>query len=59
MPCCTTAADTVSIDPTLVWRRVARWFAYKPKIPIWVYFESLGIENVGIIYGHMEYLTAI
>jgi hypothetical protein len=28
------------------------------KKPIWVYFGGLGIENVGIFYGHLEYVTA-
>jgi hypothetical protein len=32
--------------------RVARWYIFKPKIPIWVNFGGLGIlENVGIFYG--------
>jgi hypothetical protein len=26
--------------------RVARWFLFKPKIPIWVFLEDLGTENV-------------
>jgi hypothetical protein len=29
--------------------RVARWFVFKPEIPIWVNF---GMENVGIFYDH-------
>jgi hypothetical protein len=37
-------------------RRVARWFIFKPKIPIWVNFGgSLRLENVDIFYGHLEY----
>jgi hypothetical protein len=36
--------------------RVARWYFFIPKIPIWVYF---GIENVGIFYGYWDYFTAI
>jgi hypothetical protein len=35
--------------------RVARWFIFKPKIPI---LEGLGIENV-IFYDHFEYFMAI
>jgi hypothetical protein len=31
--------------------RVARWFIFKPKIPIWVNF---GGENLGIFYDHLE-----
>jgi hypothetical protein len=34
--------------------RVARWFVFKPKIPIWVNWV-----NAGIFYGHLEYLTVI
>jgi hypothetical protein len=33
--------------------RVARWFVFKPKIPIRV------IENVATFYDHLEYFTAI
>jgi hypothetical protein len=33
--------------------RVARWFVFKPKIPIWVKF---GIENIVTVYGHLEYV---
>jgi hypothetical protein len=29
------------------------------KIPIWVYFEGLGMENDGIVYRHLDYFTAI
>jgi hypothetical protein len=40
--------------------RVARWFVFKPKIPIW---ENSGDpymgENVAIFYGHLENLTDI
>jgi hypothetical protein len=38
---------------------VARWFVFKPKLPILVKFGSLGIENVVIFYDHLEYFTAI
>jgi hypothetical protein len=38
--------------------RVARWFVFKPKIPIWVNLEGLGTENAGIFSGHLEYFTA-
>jgi hypothetical protein len=37
--------------------RVARWFIFKPKIPIRV--GGLGIENIGIFYDHLEYLMAV
>jgi hypothetical protein len=39
--------------------RVARWFVFKPKIPIWVNFEGLAMENLGIFYDHLVYVTAI
>jgi hypothetical protein len=39
--------------------RVARRFVFKPKIPIWVNFEGLAIENLGIFYDHLVYFTAI
>jgi hypothetical protein len=41
--------------------RVARWFIFKPKFPIWVNFgEALcRLENVDIFYGHFEYFTDI
>jgi hypothetical protein len=32
--------------------RVAGWLIERPKIPNWV-LEALGIENVGIFYGHL------
>jgi hypothetical protein len=39
--------------------RVARWFIFKPKIPIWVILEGLGLENADICHGHWKYLTDI
>jgi hypothetical protein len=33
--------------------RVARWLILRPKIPIWAYFGGLGMENVGILCGHL------
>jgi hypothetical protein len=41
--------------------RVARWYVFKPKIQIWVNLgiEGLGINIVGILYGHLEYDSAI
>jgi hypothetical protein len=27
---------------------VARWYIFKPKIPIWVNLEGLGMEKVAI-----------
>jgi hypothetical protein len=38
---------------------VARWFVFKPKIPILVKFKGLGMKNVVILYDHLEYFTAI
>jgi hypothetical protein len=43
-----------------VFLRVARWFILKPKIPIWEFFEGLGMEILKkISYGHLEYFMAI
>jgi hypothetical protein len=39
--------------------RVARWYIFKPKIPIWVNFEGLGMEKVGVFSGSLENITAI
>jgi hypothetical protein len=36
--------------------RVARWFVFKPKIPI---LEGLWLENAYIFYGHLEYFMEI
>jgi hypothetical protein len=47
--------------------RVARWFVFKPKIPIWVNFRGLSnvkrfvyfmtiwniLRSFGIMYGHL------
>jgi hypothetical protein len=38
--------------------RVARWFVFKPKIQIWVNFEGLAMEDVGIFYGHLVHFMA-
>jgi hypothetical protein len=32
---------------------------FQTKIPIGYILEGLGLENVGMLYGHLEYLTAI
>jgi hypothetical protein len=32
---------------------------FKHNIPIWVNLEGLGMENVGMFYGHLEYIIAI
>jgi hypothetical protein len=29
------------------------------KYQFWEFLEGVGMENVGIFYGHFEYLTAI
>jgi hypothetical protein len=42
--------------PELGLVRVARWFVFKPKIPI---FQGLRLENVDIFYGHLEYFKNI
>jgi hypothetical protein len=37
---------------------VARWFVFKPKLPIWVNFEVLWYEESWYVYGHLEHSTA-
>jgi hypothetical protein len=40
---------------------VARWYISKPKILIWIHtyiFEGLGMENIGILYGHLKCFIA-
>jgi hypothetical protein len=39
--------------------RVARWFVFKPKIPIWLNFGGSCYGNLGIFYDHLVYFTAI
>jgi hypothetical protein len=40
--------------------RVSRWYFFKPNIPIWVNLGGAqGGKNVGIFYGHLEYITAV
>jgi hypothetical protein len=39
--------------------RVARWYIFKPKIPILVYLGGPWSENFTYFCGHWEYLTAI
>jgi hypothetical protein len=39
--------------------QIARWFIFEPNIKIWVNFDGLGTENVGIFYDHLEYFTSI
>jgi hypothetical protein len=46
--------------------RVARWFVFKPKIPIWVIFGGFCngkswhiLEQFGVFYGHWKYFMAI
>jgi hypothetical protein len=39
--------------------RVARWFVFKPKIPIWKKFKGLKLENVDTFYGRLEYFMGI
>jgi hypothetical protein len=36
--------------------RVARWFVFKPKIPIWVNF---GVVIFDIFYGHLVYFMVL
>jgi hypothetical protein len=39
--------------------RVARWYSFKQKIPIWVILKGLATKDVGICYGHLVYFTTI
>jgi hypothetical protein len=39
--------------------RVARWFVFKPKSHFGKTFQGLGLENVDIFYGHLEYSMTI
>jgi hypothetical protein len=39
--------------------RVARGYIFKPKIPIWVNFYGLAMEEAGIFNGHLVYFTDI
>jgi hypothetical protein len=67
-PAASVAADLIFIQCLKMWMtqtrgsnfahqiRVARWFIFKSKIPIWVNF---GFENVDIFYGQLEYFTDI
>jgi hypothetical protein len=45
--------------PAAVNARVARWYTFRTKIPIWVNFERHAIKDVGQFYGHSVYFTAI
>jgi hypothetical protein len=38
---------------------VARWYIFKPKLPIWVKFGGPWMENVVIFYDHLEYILVI
>jgi hypothetical protein len=40
--------------------RVARWYIFKPRIPILgKFWGGLRMENVGIVFGQLEFYTAI
>jgi hypothetical protein len=39
--------------------RVARWFIFKPKIPIWVHFGGPWKGKCFIFFDHLEYFMAI
>jgi hypothetical protein len=43
-------SQRVQVRPCL---RVARWFILRPKFQFGYSLEGLGMENVGIIYGHL------
>jgi hypothetical protein len=59
---CGRSGEWVLTDP----RRVARWFVFKPKIPIWVNFGGTWIGKclyilwpLGISYGDLGYFMTI
>jgi hypothetical protein len=39
--------------------RVARWFIFKPKVPIWENFQGLRLEYDDICYGYLEFFVDI
>jgi hypothetical protein len=39
--------------------RVARWFIFKPKIPVWVIIYGPRLENVETFYVHLLYLADV
>jgi hypothetical protein len=46
-------------EPSRFGGRVARWFVFKPRVLIWVNLGGPWIEKVGILCGHLKYITAI
>jgi hypothetical protein len=35
------------------------WYIFIPKSPLWVFFgECLGMKNIGIFFGHLEYFVS-
>jgi hypothetical protein len=45
--CCKFIFLEIKIDS-----RVARWYIFNPKIPIWVNLEDLAFEDIIILCGH-------
>jgi hypothetical protein len=43
----------IQIHPNPECTRVARWFINKPKIHVGYILEGFGIDNVGILCGHL------
>jgi hypothetical protein len=43
----------------VLWGRVARWHIFKPKIPIWVTFLCLALEDVVVSFVHLVYFMAL
>jgi hypothetical protein len=55
----------IALSPDPVSTRVARWFLFRPKIPIWVYFAGSWNRkccyifwSFGIFYDHWVYIMA-
>jgi hypothetical protein len=47
------------IKSKALYDRVARWYIFKPKIPIWVNFGCIAMEDVGKLDVHLVILRGI
>jgi hypothetical protein len=55
---CTAVLSDLSLIVT-VCIRVARWYFSGKKSQFWIIFVSLGMENLGIFYGHFGTFKSI
>jgi hypothetical protein len=60
------AQQIILTTNAVVWIRVARWYIFKPKLPIWVHFGGpLNrkcwhiLWTFGLYYGHFVYFIAV